>query len=134
MFLRETEGVYRFGQRRVHIKIERGDQLLVRVGGGFQHIDQFIQEFTNAELERINRRDVTSRFSNKTALQGIAINHAQGGRESSPIKDSQRAESPMRSSRKSSIRISNARAESPSKGTSSPRKRPSSPMKKSSKK
>jgi hypothetical protein len=25
MFLRESEGVYRFGQKRVYIKVEKGD-------------------------------------------------------------------------------------------------------------
>mmetsp|Transcript_17196 Transcript_17196/g.28966 ORF Transcript_17196/g.28966 Transcript_17196/m.28966 type:complete len:119 (+) Transcript_17196:557-913(+) len=38
MFLRESEGVYQFGQKRVYIKIEKGDQIFVRVGGGFMHI------------------------------------------------------------------------------------------------
>lgn len=42
MFLRESEGVYIFGQKRVYIKIEKGDQILVRVGGGYMHIDEFI--------------------------------------------------------------------------------------------
>ena len=42
MFLRESEGVYQFGQKRVYIKIEHGDQIHVRVGGGFMHIDDFI--------------------------------------------------------------------------------------------
>lgn len=65
MFLRETEGVYRFGQRRIHIKIERGDQLFVRVGGGYQHIDEFVSQFTDNELERVERRDALSRFLSK---------------------------------------------------------------------
>ena len=39
LFLRESEGVYKFGQKRVYIKIEKGDQILVRVGGGFMHIE-----------------------------------------------------------------------------------------------
>ena len=42
LFLRESEGVYQFGQKRVYIKVEKGDQILVRVGGGFMHIDDFI--------------------------------------------------------------------------------------------
>ena len=46
MFLRESEGVYQFGQKRVYIKIEKGNQLLVRVGGGFMHIDEFVQQYT----------------------------------------------------------------------------------------
>lgn len=42
LFLRESEGVYVFGQRRVYIKIEKGNNLLVRVGGGYMHIGDFI--------------------------------------------------------------------------------------------
>ena len=62
MFLRESEGVYQFGQRRVHIKIEKGNQLLVRVGGGFVAIDEFISQFTQSEIEKVERRDVIHRF------------------------------------------------------------------------
>lgn len=42
MFLRETEGVYRFGQKRVYIKIEQGNKILVKVGGGYLKIEDFI--------------------------------------------------------------------------------------------
>jgi len=41
-FVRESEGVYQFGQKRVYIKVEKGDRILVRVGGGFMNIDEFI--------------------------------------------------------------------------------------------
>lgn len=43
MFLRETEGVYKFGQKRVYIKIANGNQILVRVGGGFMSISEFVK-------------------------------------------------------------------------------------------
>ena len=43
IFLRESEGVYQFGQKRVYVKIEKGQNLLVRVGGGFMHIADFIE-------------------------------------------------------------------------------------------
>ena len=46
MFLRESEGVYQFGQKRVYIKIEKGDRILVRVGGGYLGIDEFIKTYT----------------------------------------------------------------------------------------
>ena len=46
MFLRESDGVYQFGQKRVYIKVEKGDKIMVRVGGGFMHIDEFIQQYT----------------------------------------------------------------------------------------
>ena len=46
MFLRETEGVYKFGSKRVYIKISQQDNLQVRVGGGYMHIDNFIEQYT----------------------------------------------------------------------------------------
>lgn len=46
MFLRESEGVYQFGQKRVYIKVEKGDKILVRVGGGFMGIQDFITQYT----------------------------------------------------------------------------------------
>ena len=39
MFLRESEGVYQFGSKRVYVKVEKGNQILCRVGGGYMHID-----------------------------------------------------------------------------------------------
>ena len=35
LFLRESEGVYKFGSKRVHVKVERGNDVLIRVGGGY---------------------------------------------------------------------------------------------------
>lgn len=46
MFLRESEGVYQFGQKKVYVKIEKGNQIFVRVGGGYMHIDEFIDQYT----------------------------------------------------------------------------------------
>ena len=46
MFLRESEGVYQFGQKRVYVKVEKGETILVRVGGGYMHIDEFIRQYT----------------------------------------------------------------------------------------
>ena len=43
MFMRESEGVYFFGKKRVYIKIEGGNKIMVRVGGGFIAIDDFIE-------------------------------------------------------------------------------------------
>lgn len=38
MFLRESEGVYLFGHRQVHIKVEKGNKVMVRVGGGYVNV------------------------------------------------------------------------------------------------
>ena len=40
---RENEGVYRYGMKRAFIKIEN-DMIIVRGGGGFMHIDEFVDQ------------------------------------------------------------------------------------------
>ena len=72
LFLRESEGVYQFGSKRVFIKIEKGENILVRVGGGYMHIEEFITQYTNSEIDKIDRKDVISRFSEKIKVQKIA--------------------------------------------------------------
>ena len=53
MFLRESDGVYQFGSKRVHIKIDKGEQLACRVGGGYIPIEQFAQQFESIESNKI---------------------------------------------------------------------------------
>ena len=72
MFLRESEGVYQFGQKRVYIKIEKGDTILVRVGGGYMHIKEFMEKYTLSEVDKIERHDIMERFENKTYIQKVA--------------------------------------------------------------
>jgi len=65
MFLRESEGVYRFGSKRVYIKTEKGGKIVVRVGGGFMGIEEFIDQYSFQEEDRIQRKDVVSQFQSK---------------------------------------------------------------------
>ena len=41
-FQRESEGVYRYHRKRVFMKIE-GDTIVIRVGGGYLTMDEFVQ-------------------------------------------------------------------------------------------
>jgi len=41
MFMRESEGVYQFGSKRVAVKVEKS-RINVRVGGGYLSIDEFL--------------------------------------------------------------------------------------------
>jgi hypothetical protein len=41
-FERESEGVYRYHRKRVFMKIE-GDTIVIRVGGGYLTMDEFVQ-------------------------------------------------------------------------------------------
>ena len=72
MFLRESEGVYQFGKKRVYIKVEHGDQPYVRVGGGFLHARDFIAAYTENEVDKIDRKNVLNIMEEKASLQRIA--------------------------------------------------------------
>ena len=63
MFMRESEGVYEFGSKRVHVRIENGGKIKIRVGGGYLSIDEFLDQFTPDELEKLKRKDPLKRFS-----------------------------------------------------------------------
>ena len=67
MFLREASGVYEFGTKRVEVRVAKG-KILVRVGGGYMNIDEFLEQYTPLELEKIERRDPNKRFAEKVAL------------------------------------------------------------------
>lgn len=41
MFMRESEGVYEFGSKRVAVKVDK-DKINIRVGGGYLSIDEFL--------------------------------------------------------------------------------------------
>ena len=42
--------------------------LLVRVGGGYLSIDEFLDQYTPAELEKLERKDPLKKFSEKIAV------------------------------------------------------------------
>ena len=67
MFMRESAGVYEFGSRRVMVKVDR-DKINIKVGGGFLSIDEFLDQYTPQELEKLERKDPLKRFSEKVAI------------------------------------------------------------------
>jgi hypothetical protein len=68
MFLRESEGVYEFGSRRIFVRVDQ-DKINIRVGGGYLSIDEFLDQYTPLELEKIERKDPLKKFSEKVAIQ-----------------------------------------------------------------
>lgn len=72
MFLRESQGVYQFGSRRIAVKVER-DKINIRVGGGYLSIDEFLDQYTPLELEKIERKDPLKRFSEKIVVQKTLV-------------------------------------------------------------
>jgi hypothetical protein len=67
MFMRESEGIYQFGTRRIYVRVDK-DKINIRVGGGFLSIDEFLDQYTPQELEKLERKDPLKKFSEKVAI------------------------------------------------------------------
>ena len=99
MFMRESDGVYQFGSKRVAVKVEK-QGIKIRVGGGYLSIDEFLDQYTPIELEKLQRNDPLKRFSEKVAIQKTIVN--MGVREGSPVG---RGGSPQRGSSPGKIAV-----------------------------
>ena len=82
MFMRESEGVYQFGSKRVAVKVDK-DKINIRVGGGHLSIDEFLDQYTPAELEKLEWNDPQKRFYEKVAVQKTLV--GKEVREISPV-------------------------------------------------
>ena len=83
MFMREAEGVYQFGTKKVYVRMDK-DRINIRVGGGYLSIDEFLDQYTPVELEKLERRDPVKRMN-----ESIAVNKSLKGhvaRDISPLK------------------------------------------------
>lgn len=67
LFMRESEGVYQFGSKRVMVKIDK-DKINIRVGGGYLSIDEFLDQYTPTELEKLERKDPMKKFTERVAV------------------------------------------------------------------
>ena len=85
MFLRESEGVYEFGSKRIMVKVER-DKIQIKVGGGYLSIDEFLDQYTPVELEKLERRGPLKRFTERVAVQKVLA--SANGKEASPVRPS----------------------------------------------
>jgi hypothetical protein len=94
MFMRESEGVYQFGSKRIAVKVEK-DKINIRVGGGFLSIDEFLDQYTPVEMEKLERKDPMKRFQDKVSVSKTISGH--GVREGSPAGSTN---SPQRSPKK----------------------------------
>jgi hypothetical protein len=67
MFMRESSGIYQFGSKKIYVRVEK-DKIVIRVGGGYLTIDEFLDIYTPAELEKLERKDPLKKFSEKQAV------------------------------------------------------------------
>ena len=60
--MKESDGVYQFGTKRVCVRVDKG-KISIRVGGGYLGIDEFLDIYTPQELEKLERNDPVKKFS-----------------------------------------------------------------------
>ena len=88
MFMRESVGVYQYGSKRINVKSEN-NKILIRVGGGYLGIDEFLDQFQPVELSKIEAKDPLKKFSEKLIvakiLQGNKV-PPQPSRQFSPMR------------------------------------------------
>ena len=65
--MRETEGVYQFGTKRVYVRCVR-DKIEIKVGGGYLSLDEFLDQYTPGELEKLERKEPQRRMMDRIAL------------------------------------------------------------------
>jgi chromosome segregation ATPase len=97
MFMRESSGIYQFGSRKIYVRVEK-DRIIIRVGGGYLTIDEFLDIYTPIELDRIERKGTNKKVIEKMAIQRTLIGREL--REESPIRSpgkKARRKSPMKS-------------------------------------
>ena len=90
MFMRESEGVYQFGTKRVAVKCVK-DKIEIRVGGGFLSLDEFLDQYTPAELEKLERKDPMRRMADRIALQKTITGRQAESPSPSPKKGRKQA-------------------------------------------
>ena len=89
MFMREAQGVYQFGSKRIAVKVEK-DSIIIRVGGGYLSIDEFLDQYTPLELEKVDKKDPLNQFAEK-----LAVHKSIEGREVSPLGRASARKSPI---------------------------------------
>jgi len=85
LFMRESEGVYQFGTKKVSVRVDM-ERINIRVGGGYLSIDEFLDQYTPVELQKLERKDPMRRFNERVAIQKTLVNRSV--RETSPVNNS----------------------------------------------
>ena len=76
MFVRESQGIYEFGTKRIEIRVAQ-NKIMIRVGGGYISIDEFLDQYTPTELEKQERKDPLKKYSEKLVLKNTVVNKSR---------------------------------------------------------
>ena len=88
MFVRMDPGIYQFGSKKICIKVEQG-KIIIRVGGGYMYIDEFLDQYTTVELEKSIRDGLDPMGGERSPMRvpgKRGLNESNVGRSPSPKK------------------------------------------------
>ena len=88
---KEFEGVFQFGQSKVHMKLEKGSQLKVRVGSQYMDITDFIDKYSESESQKSERKVMINRFKDKLVQQKTQKEHIVKKKNISPVKNNKKS-------------------------------------------
>lgn len=75
-FIRKSHGMYKYGTKCVNV-FARGEALMVRVGGGFMNIQEFVEQHNDFEVVKLPRQDDAKRIRSKLLLDEVAKSMAK---------------------------------------------------------
>jgi len=70
LFMRESEGIYSFRSKRVAIRVEQ-EKINIRVGGGYLSIDEFLEQYTPIEVQKMERKDPFKKANERQLIQKV---------------------------------------------------------------
>ena len=77
-FVKEQEGVYTFGSKKMFLKHENG-RIYARIGGGFMEIEEFIKTYTQLELEKLERKKLAENQASLSPFSKIITPKKEAG-------------------------------------------------------
>lgn len=124
-FVREDMGIYYFGSKRIFVKMEQG-KLIIRVGGGFMQVDEFVEIYSPIELDKFEKKQSDKAHRMRRSILGEYADHlvSKKSREMSPQKSAKFLKDQMTNGKYATC-YAVRRSTSPAKRSSSPNKSPS---------
>jgi len=65
LFVRDQEGIYTYGKKKIFMKIEK-ESIIVRVGGGYLTLDEFIETYSPYEVRKRQKQQFSSMLNVNT--------------------------------------------------------------------
>ena len=95
MFVRLNPGVYQFGSKKICIKVEQG-KIHIRVGGGYMHIQEFLDQYTTVELEKSIREGIDPMGGEKSPMRVPGLKNQNSSPSARMAGTTDRSQSPKK--------------------------------------